>query len=209
MERYIKLHKFEKMIKLFRVFKKKQQAEHTFKGGVAIYKVRDEDMAKVPAKKILDIQEHINYIALLGVDKHRYRAYLDKVVELCKEAIDGKKSSLADIISLTDNVRMGMLEHQDKIAEINIMMFDAFFYLDGEDYTKVDVDAYIKKKNLLNSDPISAAFFFQKHKSIFTNYGIILNGAIQVAALQAALVSEIKAQIFSNTSEGNQSTTTN
>jgi len=59
---------------------------------------------------------------------------------------------------------MGMLEHQDKIAEINIMMFDAFFYLDGEDYTKVDVDAYIKKKNLLNSDPISAAFFFRSTK---------------------------------------------
>ena len=197
------------MIKLYRLFKKKQQAEHTFKGGVAIYKVRDEDMAKVPAKKILDIQEHINYIALLGVDKHRYQAYLNKVVELCKEAIDGKKSSIADIISLTDNVRIGMLEHQDKIAEINIMMFDAFFYLDGEDYTKIDGDAYIKKKNLLNSDPISAAFFFQNHKNIFTNYGIILNGAIQVAALQAALVSEIKAQIFSDTKDVNPNTTTN
>ena len=197
------------MMKLFKIFKKKRQAEHTFKGGVAIYKVRDEDMAKVPAKKILDIQEHVNYIALLGVDKHRYQAYLNKVVELCKEAIDGKKSSLADIISLTDNVRIGMLEHQDKIAEINIMMFDAFFYLDGEDYTKIDGDAYIKKKNLLNSDPISAAFFFQNHKNIFTNYGIILNGAIQVAALQAALVSEIKAQIFSDTKDVNPNTTTN
>ena len=131
MEGNIKLYNIKEMMKLFRIFKRKQHAEHTFKGGVAIYKVRDEDMANVPAKKILDIQEHVNYIALLGVDKHRYKAYLDKVVELCKEAIDGKKSSLADIISLTDNVRMGMLEHQDKIAEINIMMFDAFFYLDG------------------------------------------------------------------------------
>ena len=59
---------------------------------------------------------------------------------------------------------MGMLEHQDKIAEINIMLFDAFFYLDGEDFTKIDADAYIKKKNLLNSDPISAAFFFRSTK---------------------------------------------
>lgn len=186
---------------MIRLFKKKENPIFNFKDGTPIYQVLEEDLAKVPAQKILDIQEHLNYIALIGVDKYKYKGYLSKVKELALEAIDGKASSIATIISLTDNIEMGLETHINKIQEINVMMFDTFYYLEGEDYTKSDRRYFEKKRNLLESDPITASFFFQNHKDIFTHYGNILNGAIQVAALQTALIKELKEKIYSDISK--------
>ena len=182
--------------------RKKDKPIKVLSDGTCFYKVKEDMKHKIPAQKILNIQECMNYIALIGVDKHVYFASVEAIKGYCKKAIDENKvSEVLNIQTVCDNLEKGVSKQMYSINDVSVMLLDAFFYLDGEDPFVYDYNTYLKKKSIAEKYPIEMNFFFQNHKDIFNNYGSILNGAIQISALQSALINEVRESMFSNTSK--------
>jgi hypothetical protein len=58
---------------------------YTFPDGTKLYKIKDSYIEKLPAKKLLSIQENSNYIAFLGISKSMLEASQNKCERLSVE----------------------------------------------------------------------------------------------------------------------------
>ena len=181
---------------MFSIFKKRIEPFHTFPNGVKIYKVPENKHHKIPAKKILSLIEMYNYVALLGVDKGTKEAIDEYNKETIRGYIDGnkQKSDLLNIITVIDTAGAALGDKLSKLNDITAMQFDCFYYLDGEDPYNPKENRLEEKAKLLKEYPLDTVFFFKNQDDIISSYGSILNGAIQIVALQSALVAAIQNQ---------------
>lgn len=186
------------------LFKKKETPFHIFPNGVKVYEVPQAKHHKIPAKKILSLLEMYSYIAMIGVEPHKKKAIDDYIKDTINGYIDGNKSKsdLAEILTVINNGNIATTETMNKLHDITAMQFDCFYYLDGEDPYNAKESNLEKKVKLLKEYPLDTVFFFKNQDSIIQSYGSLLNGAIQIVALQNALVKTILGQesILTNTS---------
>lgn len=163
--------------------------------GTLVYFVPSDKMHKLPVQKILNIQEALNYISLIGVDKHTHKEAISRIKTNIITYIDSKDTNkLLDALTYLDHINSNLDTHTSTISSVNAMVFDLFYYLDGEDPYKYSESTLNKKKELITKYPMECVFFFQKKEveEIIKNYGLTLNGAIQISALQSALIRELK-----------------
>jgi hypothetical protein len=181
---------------MFNILKKRIEPFHTFPNGVKVYKVPENKHHKIPAKKILSILEMYNYIALLGVDKYKKIAIDDYIKDTIRDYLDDKKkkSELSNIVTVIETAGNALADSISKITDITAMQFDCFYYLGGEDPYNPKENRLEEKAKLLKEYPLDTVFFFKNQDDIISSYGSILNGAIQIVALQSALVAAIQNQ---------------
>lgn len=181
---------------MFSIFKKRIKPFHTFPNGVKIYKVPENKHHKIPAKKILRLIEMYSYVALLGIDKGTKDAIDEYNKETIRGYIDGnkQKSDLLNIITVIETAGAALGDKLGKLNDITAMQFDYFYYLDGEDPYNPKENRLKEKAKLLKEYPLDTVFFFKNQDDIISSYGSILNGAIQIVALQSALVAAIQSQ---------------
>lgn len=176
------------------IFKKKKHIK-MLPDGTYVYCVDEDKMHKLPIQKILNIQEALNYISLIGVDKHTHSEAIKRIKDNIVKYMDSKEINLLlDAMTYIDYIDGNMDKHNNTIATVNAMVFDLFYYLDGEDPFVYSEDTLNRKKELLKKYPLEMSFFFRKTEvtTFMRNYGLTLNGGIQIAALQSVMLRELR-----------------
>ncbi len=192
----------------FNIFKKNFTAKkycdffYTYPDGTKIYKLRDDYIEKLPAQKLLYIQENSNYIAFLGISKSMLEASQERCERLSIECeiLTEKKAKHTEILAkqkeLTVAIRAQKLsksEHDNAISTILISIFEMFFYFEKEPLFAKDAEYWTElKRDYLNKYPSLRGFFFKSLESYLTDLKITFNNDINLAVAQTSIQELIK-----------------
>jgi len=181
---------------------------YTFPDGTKIYKLKDDFVERLPAKKLLSIQENTNYIAHLGVSKSMLEYSQEKIERLSIECeiLTERKAKHTEILAkqkeLTSHIKAQKLtksEYDNTISTVLISTFDMFFYFEKEPLFTNDNDFWIeKKREYLDKYPSFRGFFFKSLKSYLTDLKLTYTNVINFAVTQTSIQEFIKQLKYTN-----------
>jgi len=199
------------------IFKRKFTAKkycdffYKFPDGTKIYKLKEDYFEKLPAKKLLSIQENSNYVAFLGISKSMLEASQEKIERLSIEAeiLTEKRSKNAEILAkqkeVTEAIRAQKVtktEYDNTISTILLSVFEMFFYFENEPLFASDVEFWTeKKRDYLNKYPSLRGFFFKSLESFTSDLKITYSNVINLAVAQTAIQELIKQLASTNLSD--------
>lgn len=184
---------------MINIFKKKidRYGTHifTFPNGKKLYQVKEDYFEKLPAKKLLTIQENSNYIAYLGISKATLEVGLNKLKEKAYEAKshvkDRDKTQLEFILEeqvrLIEQMQTNRKEYDGTSEAILVSLFDLFFYFDDDDIFEFSEQSMERKRFYLNEYPYFRSFFFQRLNAYMMAYKITLENCIHYALAQSTI----------------------
>lgn len=183
---------------------------YTFPDGTKIYKIKDSYIEKLPAKKLLSIQENSNYIAFLGISKSMLEASQDKCERLSIECeiLTEKKAKHAEILAkqkeLTSTIqaqKISKSEYDNAISTVMLSIFEMFFYFEKEPLFVNDEFWTEKKRDLLNKYPSLRGFFFKSLESYTTDLKVTWHNATNLAVAQTSIQELIKQLAYTTTED--------
>lgn len=183
---------------------------YTFPDGTKIYKIKDSYIEKLPAKKLLSIQENSNYIAFLGISKSMLEASQDKCERLSIECeiLTEKKAKHAEILAkqkeLTSTIqaqKISKSEYDNAISTVMLSIFEMFFYFEKEPLFVNDEFWTEKKRELLNKYPSLRGFFFKSLESYTTDLKVTWHNATNLAVAQTSIQELIKQLAYTTTED--------
>ena len=183
---------------------------YTFHDGTKIYKIKDSYIEKLPAKKLLSIQENSNYIAFLGISKSMLEASQDKCERLSIECeiLTEKKAKQAEILAkqkeLTSTIqaqKISKSEYDNAISTVMLSIFEMFFYFEKEPLFVNDEFWTEKKRELLNKYPSLRGFFFKSLESYTTDLKVTWHNATNLAVAQTSIQELIKQLAYMTTED--------
>ena len=183
---------------------------YTFPDGTKIYKIKDSYIEKLPAKKLLSIQENSNYIAFLGISKSMLEASQDKCERLsieCEIMIERKAKHtdiLAKLKELTTTIqaqKISKSEYDNAISTVMLSIFEMFFYFEKEPLFVNDEFWTEKKRELLNKYPSLRGFFFKSLENYTTDLKVTWHNATNLAVAQTSIQELIKQLVYTTTED--------
>ena len=183
---------------------------YTFPDGTKIYKIKDSYIEKLPAKKLLSIQENSNYIAFLGISKSMLEASQDKCERLSIECeiLTEKKAKHAEILAkqkeLTSTIqaqKISKSEYDNAISTVMLSIFEMFFYFEKEPLFVNDEFWTEKKRELLNKYPSLRGFFFKSLENHTTDLKVTWHNATNLAVAQTSIQELIKQLVYTTTED--------
>jgi len=183
---------------------------YTFPDGTKIYKIKDSYIEKLPAKKLLSIQENSNYIAFLGISKSMLEASQDKCERLSIECeiLTEKKAKHAEILAkqkeLTSTIqaqKISKSEYDNSISTVMLSIFEMFFYFEKEPLFVNDEFWTEKKRDLLNKYPSLRGFFFKSLENYTTDLKVTWHNATNLAVAQTSIQELIKQLAYTTTED--------
>ena len=183
---------------------------YTFPDGTKIYKIKDSYIEKLPAKKLLSIQENSNYIAFLGISKSMLEASQDKCERLSIECeiLTEKKAKHAEILAkqkeLTSTIqaqKISKSEYDNAISTVMLSIFEMFFYFENEPLFVNDEFWTEKKRDLLNKYLSLCGFFFKSLDSYTTDLKVTWHNATNLAVAQTSIQELIKQLAYTTTED--------
>jgi len=192
-------------MKFLNIFKRnfiKGDLFFTFPDGKKLFKVKDADLSKLPAKHFLAIQENSNYLAFLGVTKENLQNAVNRIdkntflLDISTDFNEVKRLS-GEIRSVTHFLKINTSEFDRASDAIALNLFDLFFYFQGENPIQKTMETMELKKYYLDTYPFFKVFFFQEVRKHFTDFMPTLKPYIDFALLQMEIFQKL--QIQSNT----------
>lgn len=160
--------------------------EATFPDGTNIYRIKTEYVMMIHSERNRVIEEYLNYIGWLGVEKETIDAGLKNMIKLNDEMMlkpyeaesvtsRDKHHSIAN--NLLDRTPKAFTANRDNINK----MYQMFYVLEGEDFRTVNKEFDKKKIELIERYPEYLPFFFQRLSKVTEHLGITWRNAIQIA----------------------------
>ena len=184
---------------------------YTYPDGRKVYKLREDYFEKLPARKLLSIQENSNYIAFLGISKSMLEASQEKCERLSIECemLAEKKAKHTEILvkqkELTGAIRaqrVSKSEYDNAVSTVLLSIFEMFFYFEKEPLFAKDDEYWTElKREYLNKYPTLRGFFFKSLESYLSDLKITYNNAINLAVAQTSIQELIKQLTYTNLSE--------
>jgi hypothetical protein len=183
---------------------------YTFPDGTKIYKLKEDYFERLPAKKLLSIQDNSNYIAFLGISKSMLEASQEKIEKLAIEieVMIGNKAKHSELLpkqqALLQHIRaqkVSKSEYDNTISAILLSIFDMFFYFEKETLFYSDEFYLEKKREYLDKYPSLRGFFFKSLESFMNPLKVTFENAINFAVAQSATQELIKQLAFTNTQD--------
>ncbi len=183
---------------------------YTFPDGTKIYKIKDSYIEKLPAKKLLSIQENTNYIVRLGVSKSILEVSQEKIERLSIECeiMTERKAKHTEILAkqkeLTGYIkaqRLSIAEDSNTTSTILLSIFEMFFYFEDEPLFVNDEFWTEKKRDLLNKYPSLRGFFFKSLENYTTDLNITWKNVTSFAVAQTTIQEFIKQLKYTNTED--------
>jgi len=183
---------------------------YTFPDGTKLYKIKDSYIEKLPAKKLLSIQENSNYIAFLGISKSMLEASQNKCERLSVECeiLTEKKAKHTEILAkqkeLTSTIqaqKISKSEYDNAISTVMLSIFEMFFYFEKEPLFVNDEFWTEKKREYLNKYPSLRVFFFKSLESYTSDLKITWDNAINLAVAQTTIQELIKQLAYTTTED--------
>jgi len=183
---------------------------YTFPDGTKIYKIKDSYIEKLPAKKLLSIQENSNYIAFLGISKSMLEASQNKCERLSVECeiLTERKAKHTEILAkqkeLTSTIqaqKISKSEYDNAISTVMLSIFEMFFYFEKEPLFVNDEFWTEKKREYLNKYPSLRVFFFKSLESYTSDLKITWDNAINLAVAQTTIQELIKQLAYTTTED--------
>jgi|DEB19_MinimDraft_2_1074335.scaffolds.fasta_scaffold00304_13 hypothetical protein len=183
---------------------------YTFPDGTKLYKIKDSYIEKLPAKKLLSIQENSNYIAFLGISKSMLEASQNKCERLSVECeiLTERKAKHTEILAkqkeLTSTIqaqKISKSEYDNAISTVMLSIFEMFFYFEKEPLFVNDEFWTEKKREYLNKYPSLRVFFFKSLESYTSDLKITWDNAINLAVAQTTIQELIKQLAYTTTED--------
>ncbi len=183
---------------------------YTFPDGTKIYKIKDSYIEKLPAKKLLSIQENSNYIAFLGISKSMLEASQNKCERLSVECeiLTERKAKHTEILAkqkeLTSTIqaqKISKSEYDNAISTVMLSIFEMFFYFEKEPLFVNDEFWTEKKREYLNKYPSLRVFFFKSLESYTSDLKITWDNVINLAVAQTTIQELIKQLAYTTTED--------
>jgi len=183
---------------------------YTFPDGTKLYKIKDSYIEKLPAKKLLSIQENSNYIAFLGISKSMLEASQNKCERLSIECeiLTERKAKHTEILAkqkeLTSTIqaqKISKSEYDNAISTVMLSIFEMFFYFEKEPLFVNDEFWTEKKREYLNKYPSLRVFFFKSLESYTSDLKITWDNAINLAVAQTTIQELIKQLAYTTTED--------
>jgi len=183
---------------------------YTFPDGTKLYKIKDSYIEKLPAKKLLSIQENSNYIAFLGISKSMLEASQNKCERLSVECeiLTERKAKHTEILAkqkeLTATIqaqKISKSEYDNTISTVMLSIFEMFFYFEDEPLFVNDEFWTEKKREYLNKYPTLRGFFFKSLKNYTTGLRFTWDNAINLAVAQTSIQEFIKQLAYTTTED--------
>jgi hypothetical protein len=165
------------MFKLLRKRKANKYGKHifTFPNGERLFQLKEDYFERMPAKKLMFIQENSNYIAFMGVSKatleagHRMikdHAYQITALSEFKDK-EKMRTKCMDLVKLVDQIDTTRLEYDKTNEVIMVSLFDLFFYFDNENPMEWSEETLERKRHYLNTYPYFKSFFFSEVERLY------------------------------------------
>jgi len=183
---------------------------YTFPDGTKLYKIKDSYIEKLPAKKLLSIQENSNYIAFLGISKSMLEASQNKCERLSVECeiLTERKAKHTEILAkqkeLTSTIqaqKISKSEYDNAISTVMLSIFEMFFYFEKEPLFVNDEFWTEKKREYLNKYPSLRVFFFKSLESYTSDLKITWDNVINLAVAQTTIQELIKQLAYTTTED--------
>lgn len=185
----------------------------TFPDERKLYQIKEDYFEKLPAAKLISIQENSNYIAFLGISKSTleagHRMIKDKIFEIGILAQKRDKSELnktiEDAKKLIEGIDTTRKEYDGTNEVIMVSTFDLFFFLDGENIFEKTEETMELKRHYLNTYPYFRSFFFRKLNDFLSDYKVTFQNSINISVTQTAIQEVVKDLSLTDLSESKTS----
>lgn len=176
----------------------------TFPDGKKLFRVKDSDLLKLPAKQFLNIQENSNYLGFLGVTKQNLQISVKNLDERFtkieqSQNLDEIKAINLECQKVTEFLRINTSEF-DRISDaIALNLFDLFFYFQGENPIERNFESLERKRYYLDTYPYFKVFFFQEVRKYYKDFTPSLLNYIDFALFQMEIFNKINSLTPLNT----------
>jgi len=187
------------MKRFMHIFKRnfiKGELFFTFPDGKKLFRVKDSDLLKLPAKQFLNIQENSNYLGFLGVTKQNLQISVKNLDERFAKIEQSQNIEEINVIiseckKVTEFLKINTSEFDRASDAIALNLFDLFFYFQGENPIERSFESMELKKYYLDTYPYFKVFFFQEVQKYYKDFAPSLLNYIDFALFQMDIFTKI------------------